>query len=321
MFRLISAGGLERALAACSTIRCRDVVSGGRNLLAVCGLAIAMQVRADLPAYPLEPFEIPAFSGARPTGSPYFRLAPEAAGGSVPDDADASAFAYPWRHTPPSEPDWKGVGRDTAYFLGYQFVVIGLLYISPESISSWSDEDKKKYSFQTWRDNISPPVWDEDKWYINYLLHPYWGGAYYIRGRERGLDGWQAFGYSAFMSALYEYGAEALFEKVSIQDLIFTPLLGSLLGEFVFAPLREHIRSKPGTLDWGDKLLLGLTDPLGIATYETDRLFGVKPTYSLTPVAMLGPRLAGDAQSATSGIRNYANDFKPVLGMQFRMNW
>jgi hypothetical protein len=177
-------------------------------------------------------------------------------------------------------PDWKGVRRDTYYFLGYQFAVIGVLYLMPTSVTNWNrDEDH----LAKWWDNVTHPTWDDDAFYINYLLHPYWGATYYVRGRERNLSRWQSFGYSTLLSTLYEYGAEALFEKPSYQDLIVTPVLGSLLGEFVFMPIRNNIKSKSGPLDTTDKFLLVMTDPLGVVGEWTDRLFGVDTQVSLTP--------------------------------------
>jgi hypothetical protein len=49
---------------------------------------------------------------------------------------------FPWKITRPPTPDYKGAARDTAYFMVYQLAAIGLLYIAPESVSGWSDEDK-----------------------------------------------------------------------------------------------------------------------------------------------------------------------------------
>jgi hypothetical protein len=83
------------------------------------------------------------------------------------------------------------------------------------------------------------------------------------RARERGLDKWQSFWFSALLSTLWEFGAEAVAEPVSIQDMIVTPVLGSLVGEYLFSPWRAHIRAKPGPLSFSDKTVLVLTDPLG----------------------------------------------------------
>ena len=119
------------------------------------------------------------------------------------DDA-ASETPEATSERPAITPDWKGLRRDTLYFLGYQAVVIAVLYAVPESETGW---DKNTAGFSKWWDNVSNPHRDTDDAYLNWITHPYWGAAYYIRGRERGLNRWQSFGYSALLSTLYEYGA------------------------------------------------------------------------------------------------------------------
>ena len=227
---------------------------------------------------------------------------------------------------PPSA-DLKGLHRDTWYFLGYQFFVVGVLYAMPEDVTNF---DRSGDHLEKWRYNVTHPTWDEDAAYINYLLHPYWGATYYIRGRERGLSRLESFGYSALLSTLYEYGAEALFERPSYQDLIVTPVVGSLLGEFVFAPVRQHIKSKPGPLDGWDKLALVLTDPLGTANDLTDRLFGVKTQVSLTPFRGMSARRRtsgplGTALHAGVDAGGPRPDFlrrrSPTWGLQLDVRW
>jgi Domain of unknown function (DUF3943) len=223
-----------------------------------------------------------------PVAAPSVPQHPLAAGEpELPAEADPLPWyhsGYAWKGAPPAAaPDWQGLRRDTGYFMAYQAVIIGVLYALPTSVSKWDSNDVGN-PFERWRENVSNPVWDKDEPFINYVLHPYWGGAYYIRGRERGLDRQQSFLYSAFLSALYEYSYEAFFENVSLNDLIVTPVLGSLLGEYVFAPLRENIRAKSGELTWSDKALLVLTDPLGVVGAWTDRTFGVTAELSIRPM-------------------------------------
>lgn len=235
------------------------------------------------------------------------------------DDDAIQPDGYRWRGPAPPQPDWPGVNRDTAYFLGHQFAVIAVLYAAPESISGWDREQKSNYSFDKWRNNVSEPVWDEDRWWINYILHPYWGGAYYIRARERGLDRTQAFLYSALLSGLFEYGAEALAEPVSIQDLIVTPVVGALVGEYLFSPLRERIRAKPGKLVWSDKAILFITDPLGVINAETDRLLGVKTTLQFQRIGMRIPATGMD--NAVAGPWEGARNPVSAWGVQLRVDW
>lgn len=228
--------------------------------------------------------------------------------------------AYAWKTPPPDTPDWKGVGRDTAYFLAYQLVIVGLLYVAPESISGWTKEQKED---PDWKENVKNPHRDSDADYINYLLHPYWGATYYIRARERGLDGTQSFLFSAALSTMYEYGVEAIFEKPSYQDLWATPVLGSLLGEFVFSPIREYIRAKPGEPDWADKTILFFTDPLGVINSGPDRVLGVETTFRLQAFQpALNVRAAPQAGSAVNLPVDAALRPSAVAwGMQLQVRW
>ncbi len=209
--------------------------------------------------------------------SPFSEVMQEYPGGGSQVWSDAPG-SYEFR-------DRKGLKRDTYYFLGYQAATIGILYVLPESISSWSDEQKKDYSLSTWWDNVTHPTWDEDDFFINYVMHPYWGAAYFVRARERGYTGSEAFWYSAMLSTIYEFGVEALFEQPSIQDLIVTPVFGSLLGGY-FVDVRKNIEDRSierGFLTRKDKWLLALTDPLGAINRQVDNWLGLEADLQLRP--------------------------------------
>jgi len=212
--------------------------------------------------------------------------------------------------------DWEGLKRDTWYFLGYQWVTIGVLYMAPESVSSWTDEQKEGYDLSYWWDNVTHPEIDSDKFYLNYVLHPYWGAAYYVRAQERGYGPRESFWYSAMLSTIYEFGAEALFEEPSIQDLIVTPVGGALLGGY-FMKLRRNIRDREderGYRTTGDKWVWVLTDPLGSLNRQVDRLFGRNTQAEIRPyryVARIDPALP----NRTAG----GDDV--VYGLEFRLRW
>jgi Domain of unknown function (DUF3943) len=176
----------------------------------------------------------------------------------------------------PSKPerDWKGIGLDTAFFLGYQVVFAGVLWFLPESVTAWT-EDQKKATLAKWKVNVQNPVWDHDKFWINYIAHPYFGATYYTRARERGFGEFGSFSYSFLLSACYEFGIEAFFEPPSKNDLIATPVGGYLLGKYVFEPIRDMIKAKP-QLKWYDHAGLILTDPLGALNSVFYWLFGIQ---------------------------------------------
>lgn len=173
-------------------------------------------------------------------------------------------------------PDWNGVWRDTGILFGSQFVAAGIIYLMPESISGWSSEQKKN-SLDKYARNFVSPVIDKDRFYINYLLHPYWGATYYTRARERGLDKGESFVYSTLISTLFEFGVECFYERPSIQDLIVTPVAGSLIGALIFEPWRDSIKRK-GQLRWYDHAALVATDPVGVLSLVVEKWFGIKPT-------------------------------------------
>ncbi|HEY3067548.1 MAG TPA: DUF3943 domain-containing protein [Methylomirabilota bacterium] len=190
---------------------------------------------------------------------------------------DAKAFL--WRALAPLPPpgrDWKGLGLDTALLLGYEIVVSVPIYLTGDG----ADKGQPKGLGEIWWDNVRHPQWDSDAWWVNYVAHPYVGGAYYIRARERGFGAVGSFVYAAFLSTMFEYGVEAFFEPPSYQDLIVTPVAGALVGALIFEPLRNHIKAKPERV-WYDKALLMLTDPLGAANGMFAWLFGVTPNFEL----------------------------------------
>jgi Domain of unknown function (DUF3943) len=170
--------------------------------------------------------------------------------------------------------DWRGLGRDTAFFLGYQAIGAGIWFLTPESVSQWTAEQRRT-SLQKWWENVRHPQWDPDTWYVNYLGHPYFGAIGYIRARERHFGAFGGFWYAALLSGLYEFGIEAMFERPSYQDLIVTPVGGLLVGALLFEPIREYILRKP-ELRWYDHIPLALTDPLGVSNSIFERLLGIQ---------------------------------------------
>jgi hypothetical protein len=231
---------------------------------------------------------------------------------------DTGDFDFELRKSPEFDMrDRAGLRRDTWYFLGYQWVTIGILYVAPESVSGWSDEQKEGYDMSYWWDNVTHPQWDSDDFYLNYIMHPYWGASYYVRARERGYNDRQAFWYAALLSCMYEFGAEALFEEVSIQDVFVTPIGGTVLGRY-FMHVRDGIRYRDAELGYRsrrDKWLWVLTDPLGALNNQIDRLTGRNVHLQLRPYRYV-PRYGNLSTVAPITLSN-----EPVYGIGFHIEW
>ena len=156
----------------------------------------------------------------------------------------------------------------------YGLGVVGFLASLPEDFTGW-DTDSSEIR---WAENVrNGPVWDRDKWYINYIGHTYFGGVYYQVARKSGYRQWDSFVYSFLMSTFYwEYGVEAFAEVPSIQDLVVHPVMGWVYGEWAFQTERR-IRAG-GNQIAGSKLLGGtaliILDPIDSIARGVNHLSG-----------------------------------------------
>ncbi len=184
--------------------------------------------------------------------------------------------------------------EDTLYLQLLMLSSIGVLTLMPESITSWDKEELGAKSLESrWKENVSKrPVWDKDDWAINYIGHPVSGAWYYTMARNDGMSITESALFSAMMSTLFwEYGYEAFAEVPSIQDLIFTPLGGALLGEWMYRLERR--------LDANGGVVLG-SQAIGSISY-----FFLDPLGRIADGLKELLRLGGMAPEVTMSVRTY----------------
>ena len=140
----------------------------------------------------------------------------------------------PW---PPSPDDIVGgpnhhhTLRNIKLLIGAGFVGAGLLWSLPSNASKWRKGD---HGLRHWLGAYtSAPTWDHDPFMWNWVAHPVFGAMTYSMERSYDESPIRAFVFSALASVGWEYGFEAPMEHPSNQDLIITPVLGSLLGEAI----------------------------------------------------------------------------------------
>lgn len=132
---------------------------------------------------------------------------------------------------------YSSLTKETRNFALMSVGMMLAIYALPEETSNWHRDEMTPDKLPgNWRRNIQDsPTWDKDAWQLNYLNHPYVGSMYYQAARHQQLTPLESFSYSFWMSALlWEFGIEATAEVPSIQDLIVTPVIGSILGETLF---------------------------------------------------------------------------------------
>lgn len=175
-------------------------------------------------------------------------------------------YDYPYSWTL-SMPDWKRLWVNTSVLIGAGVATMVVLEALPADATAWNKtENAKTPMFKRWWRNVrNGPHWDGDNPVFNYVLHPYAGAAYYMGARSLGFNCWGSFVYGFCISTFFwEYGFESFNEIPSVQDLIITPVVGSLVGEAFYLIKRKIVGD--GYRLWGSKALgysvAFLVDPL-----------------------------------------------------------
>jgi hypothetical protein len=133
---------------------------------------------------------------------------------------------------------------------GASLITLGALYLAPSSFTNWDKSEADSSNlFRKWKQNVSDgPVMDKDDFFLNYVTHPYSGAIYYMGARSAGANIYYSFLFSTLLSTFFwEYGIEAFAEIPSKQDLIITPVAGSIFGEGFYL-VKRHIVANDGKL-------------------------------------------------------------------------
>lgn len=179
-----------------------------------------------------------------------------------------SIYLEPYSRHGSDHRDWHRMWINTAVLSGAFLGTLFVLQCLPEDATAWNRAAIQNTEFYTrWYRNIfvKNPEIDHDNAIFNYILHPYAGAAYFMAARSCGFSFWGSMLYSALISTVgWEFGVEACMERPSYQDIVITPVVGSILGE-LFYKCKRHIVEHDYTL-WGSRVLgnivVFLVDPV-----------------------------------------------------------
>lgn len=192
---------------------------------------------------------------------------------------DSSVYDSPYTISlfkPQNGEDAQRLWSQSKSAFGYMFAISSVSLLLPDSLRTYDDESDKPL-YQKWAENVKDgPVWDRDNWAYNYIGHPYIGGMYYQMARKSGYRQWDSAFYSFMMSTFWwEYGIEAVTEIPSIQDLVVTPTLGWIVGEWMFNQ-EQRIRQRGGIVwgsrGWGSTALFFLDPVDSIGSWINNKL-------------------------------------------------
>lgn len=141
---------------------------------------------------------------------------------------------------------------------GAEAIGMGTLLLLPKSITKWDDNFLEKAKSNYKRAWSSAPVWDKDEWAINYIGHPYAGALYYNALRSQNASPLASFVFSTAQSIIWEYGIEAVAEQPSIQDLLFTSTVGSVLGELAH---KATLKMRKNGMTGFEKVVVTIINP------------------------------------------------------------
>ncbi len=204
---------------------------------------------------------------------PSFGFAPETVGPSRKDTDKEQRFAkFRIHHKPYLDSTTKSIVlrneyssfarkmlRGSGMVFGYDALALGILYASPPSFSHWYNINSSNYRNNMKIAFTQPPVVDHDPWYVNYFGHPYQGSCTYNAVRSQRATFWQAGLFTIGHSLIWEYLLESGNERPSVQDLIVTPIVGSLLGELIH---QATVRMARNGYTWYEGIFVSVFNPM-----------------------------------------------------------
>ncbi len=132
------------------------------------------------------------------------------------------------------QPNFHRFWINTATLAVGGVAAIGILWALPEGTTDWNKKEIQGTPiFKLWWRHVKKGAEiDADNAVFNWILHPYGGAVYYMSARSSGFNAWYSLLCSFCVSTIWwEYGFEAFLEVPSVQDLLVTPLIGSVIGE------------------------------------------------------------------------------------------
>jgi hypothetical protein len=126
---------------------------------------------------------------------------------------------------------WKKVGRGELLIGGAELLGMGILMMMPKEVTKWPEDWVADAGRNIKRAFTTAPVMDQDDWQMNYVGHPLAGALYYNTIRSQNATWFQSFLFSTAQSLIWEYVIEGIAEPPSIQDMIITPVAGTIFGE------------------------------------------------------------------------------------------
>lgn len=156
---------------------------------------------------------------------------------------------------PPRRPRAGHTYKSSVAISGLYVAAFAIMWNLPEDATNWEKEEM----WERFLDGFSKgPVWDDDEWATNWVLHPWWGMWVYNSQRNYGESMLRSFLVATAHSLFFEYAVEAWTERPSTQDLLSTSPIGALMGELVHRWIKRMGRDG---FSRGERVLIDFVNP------------------------------------------------------------
>ncbi len=183
-------------------------------------------------------------------GFPSFGCGQDIEGQKPPSDSSQT-----FRLRNEGKPLSRQILRAELIAFGFQSSTTGFLMLMPQDYTNWSFVGAGARFGDAF---TKAPVLDDDNWLFNYLIHPLSGCLMYNTMRSQGAKIVPSFLFATSQSLIWEFLMESWLEQPSIQDLLVTSNIGSLMGEGVH---QLTLRMGRNGFRTSEKVIVILTNP------------------------------------------------------------
>jgi hypothetical protein len=171
--------------------------------------------------------------------------------------------------------------------------------------------DYSRVGFNSWNHNIQTGwEWDQDRFGMNFIVHPYSGNAFFNAARSSGYNFWESAPFAALGSLEWEYFGENTLPAYN--DIINTTVNGIFIGEVFYRIGSDILNDETTGLDrfFREFSVFVLTPTRAFSRLTQGKMFRVtsEEVYQQEPLNVMlsvGMRAVNDGSKFMTGSSNF----------------
>jgi len=185
--------------------------------------------------------------------------------------------------------------------------------------------DFSRVGFNSWNHNIKTGwEWDQDRFGMNFIVHPYSGSTFFNAARSSGYNFWESAPFAALGSLEWEYFGENTLP--SYNDIINTTINGICIGEAFYRIGSDILDDRTTGFDrfFREFSVAILTPTRAFSRFTQGKMFRVtdEEVYQTEPLNVtlsIGSRVVNDGSNFLTGPSNFLFDINLDYGNPFEV--